>query len=336
MSIASFFKLGAGAQKRPRSDDEPSSGPKPHVRSLVAWNANSLLNRIQKQPQLLRGFLEAERPDLIFVSEVRMPAAGPPGCKAGDGKQRQRARFARGTAAQSREADDVASFLASSGYRAWFSLADSKYAGGALLVRTDRAPPSRVVYSLDAGAGPERHHPDGRIVLASFESFDVLGTYAPNNGGKEESFERRRAWDRELSRFVSAPRERPLVWPISEHSTRPHCYMRCDAMLCQVWLGDLNVAAEWGDVGPMPDWFRHENGKNAAHADDRGQPGFTANEQARFRMLCYAMLCYAMLCSAVLCSAMLCSALLCYAMLCCAMQCYAMICYATLCYAMPC
>ena len=50
-------------------------------------------------------------------------------------------------------------------------------------------------------------------------------------------------------------------------------------------MGDLNVAAEWHDVGPSPEWFRTQNGKDAAHADDRGQPGFTANEQRRFAAL---------------------------------------------------
>jgi AP endonuclease-1 len=70
---------------------------------------------------------------------------------------------------------------------------------------------------------------------------------------------RRRAWDAEVEAFVGAARERPLVW-----------------------VGDLNVAAAWTDVGPDPEWFRHKNGQEAAAAGDRGQPGFTANEQERF------------------------------------------------------
>ena len=48
-----------------------------------------------------------------------------------------------------------------------------------------------------------------------------------------------------------------------------------------VWLGDLNVAAAWGDVGPDPSWFREKNGQEAADANDRGQTGFTHNEQVR-------------------------------------------------------
>ena len=52
-----------------------------------------------------------------------------------------------------------------------------------------------------------------------------------------------------------------------------------------VWLGDLNVAAGWNDVGPDPDWFRHQNGQTALDDGNKGQPGFTANEQARFAAL---------------------------------------------------
>ena len=74
----------------------------------------------------------------------------------------------------------------------------------------------------------------------------------------EESFERRRRWDAECGALLRRPRDRPLVW-----------------------LGDLNVAAEWGDVGPDPSWFRHKNGQEAAADADKGQPGFTHNEQAR-------------------------------------------------------
>ena len=84
----------------------------------------------------------------------------------------------------------------------------------------------------------------------------------------EASFERRRQWDADIASFLR---------------TRPH---RGSKPL--IWLGDLNVAAAWDDVGPSPDWFRNKNGQEAAQADDRGQPGFTANEQTRFKELCDA------------------------------------------------
>ena len=71
MSIASFFTAGA---KRPRDDEQPTLR---QPASLCAWNANSLLNRISKNDKALAAFLDDEAPDLIFVSEVRAPAAAP-------------------------------------------------------------------------------------------------------------------------------------------------------------------------------------------------------------------------------------------------------------------
>jgi hypothetical protein len=58
-----------------------------------------------------------------------------------------------------------------------------------------------------------------------------LGVYVPNCGGKG-GFDRRRAWDEDMKRFVCCSRSKPL-------------------MLC----GDLNVAPQWEDVS-HPKWFR--------------------------------------------------------------------------------
>ena len=269
MSIASFFKPSASSEKkRPRDEEDSVVGggtsdgniaEKPPVRSYVTWNANSLLQRVELDASAVRKFLMEHAPDVVFISEVRMPAAGPPGCKKGDGKPRRQSDMARGTPAQSKEADAIADFVRSAGYRAYWSLAEYKYSGCGLLVRKDRAQPLEVRYSLDAAAPAGRHHPEGRVILAHFAHLELLGTYVPNNGSNEASFERRRQWEVELDSLLLAPRERPLVW-----------------------IGDLNVAAGWHDVGPDPSWFRNQNGTDAAHPDDRGQPGFTANEQARF------------------------------------------------------
>ena len=92
MSIASFFKPTVG-EKRSRDEGEPSSLRQPL--SLAAWNANSLGNRIAYNGALVKSFLATEAPDLIFVSEVRFPAAGPPGCKANDGKPRRRGELSK-------------------------------------------------------------------------------------------------------------------------------------------------------------------------------------------------------------------------------------------------
>jgi len=268
MSIASFFAkagtTGAG-NKRPREEDAAgsSSAPLPLPRTFCAWNANSLLQRVEKDGPALASFLSSTAPDVLVVSEVRMPASGPPGCKKGDGLPRNRGQMARGTAAQGREAEAIAGFLRKHEYRAFYSLSDTKYAGTGLLVRRECAQPSALRYSLDPEAPASQHHDDGRVIVASWEGLEVLATYAPNNGYTEEGFARRRDWDESVGRFFAS---------------RP-------APSGMVWMGDLNVAAEWHDVGPSPEWFREQNGKDAAHAEDRGQPGFTANEQARFAEL---------------------------------------------------
>ncbi|KAK2648041.1 hypothetical protein Ddye_015530 [Dipteronia dyeriana] len=40
----------------------------------------------------------------------------------------------------------------------------------------------------DTGSSREgkHHEPDGRVILAEFETFHLLNTYSPNNGWKEE------------------------------------------------------------------------------------------------------------------------------------------------------
>lgn len=58
-----------------------------------------------------------------------------------------------------------------------------------------------------------KHEPDGRVILAEFESYFLLNTYVPNNGWKEEenSFQRRRKWDKRILDFVLQI-EKPLIW----------------------------------------------------------------------------------------------------------------------------
>ena len=59
-----------------------------------------------------------------------------------------------------------------------------------------------------------KYEPDGRVILAEFETFYLLNTYAPNNGWKEEenSFQRRRKWDKRIQEFVLQCSGKPLIW----------------------------------------------------------------------------------------------------------------------------
>ena len=83
MSLHTFFGPNA-SRKRPLDESSSSSAeaaPLPDPRTFVAWNADSLLTRVKKNASELGAFLATTRPDVVFVSEVRMPARGPPGAK---------------------------------------------------------------------------------------------------------------------------------------------------------------------------------------------------------------------------------------------------------------
>ena len=106
MSIAQFFSRPGGAncdtkRQKTTEEDVPPEEPK----TIVVWNANSLLSRVDSNRSELRAFVEKVSPDVLFVSEVRMPAAGPPGSKVGDGKPRTHGTLSKATAALAEEAE---------------------------------------------------------------------------------------------------------------------------------------------------------------------------------------------------------------------------------------
>ena len=54
----------------------------------------------------------------------------------------------------------------------------------------------------------QEHNPEGRFQFFFFPGMDFVQNYAPNNGTKEESFVRRREWDKTMLKFV---RERKQI-----------------------------------------------------------------------------------------------------------------------------
>lgn len=268
----------AGAAAARESTGVHASAPEPL--RFMTWNVNSLLLRLKNNKEEVFRFIENVDPDVIALQEVKMPAAGAKGEPKRAGALKDDSNGAR------EEKGLITRALATaplSAYRCWWSLADSKYSGSALLVK-HTCPPVSVRFCLDdpapaadagsaAGGGgsrgpggggraAERHEADGRAILAEWAGVRVLSTYAPNNTWKDDAtgFQRRRAWDRRMLEFVAAPQGKPLVW-----------------------CGDMNVSHEAVDVS-HPEFFRNarKEGCTPPDPEDKGQPGYTANECRRF------------------------------------------------------
>ncbi|XP_057487245.1 DNA-(apurinic or apyrimidinic site) endonuclease-like [Actinidia eriantha] len=236
-------------------EDENQKKKKEPVK-FVTWNANSFLLRAKNNWPEFTKFVETLDPDVIAIQEVRMPAAGSKGAPKNQGELKDDTN-------SSREEKKILMRAISSppfrNYNVWWSLSDSKYAGTALFIKKCFQP-QKVSFSLDQTGS--KHEPDGRVILAEFESFRLLNTYSPNNGWKEEenSFQRRRKWDKRIMDFVLQISDKPLIW-----------------------CGDLNVSHEEIDVS-HPEFFSVAklNGYIPPNKEDCGQPGFTLAERKRF------------------------------------------------------
>ncbi|KAG6410430.1 hypothetical protein SASPL_128490 [Salvia splendens] len=237
-------------------NEENNGTSKKKPSKFVTWNANSLLLRIKNNWTEFSKFFQNLDPDVIAIQEVRMPAAGSKGAP-------RNPRELKDDTSSSREEKLVVTRALSSApfrdYNVWWSLSDTKYAGTALFIKKCFNP-KKVSFSLDQAGS--KHEPDGRVILAEFESFRVLNTYVPNNGWKEEesSFQRRRKWDKRMLEFVTRTSDKPLIW-----------------------CGDLNVSHQDIDVS-HPEFFAAAklNGYVPPNKEDCGQPGFTLSERMRF------------------------------------------------------
>ncbi|KAJ9677995.1 hypothetical protein PVL29_022777 [Vitis rotundifolia] len=248
----SLSKEDGGENTDQVSEEEKKKEPL----KFLTWNANSFLIRVKNNWPEFTKFVSDLDPDVIAVQEVRMPAAGSKGAPKNHGELKD-------DTSSSREEKKILMRALSrppfGNYRVWWSLADSKYAGTALFVKKCFQP-KKVSFSLDQKAS--KHEPEGRVILAEFESFRLLNTYVPNNGWKDEetSFQRRRKWDKRMLEFVVQSSDKPLIW-----------------------CGDLNVSHEEIDVS-HPEFFSaaKHNGYVPPNKEDCGQPGFTLAERRRF------------------------------------------------------
>ncbi|KAL5544011.1 hypothetical protein UlMin_007795 [Ulmus minor] len=244
------------SKKLCENGETPLEEPKKEPLKFLTWNANSFLLRVKNDWSEFTKLVTSFDPDVIAIQEVRMPAAGSKGAAKNPGELKD-------DTSSSREEKQIMMRALSSppfrDYLVWWSLSESKYAGTALLVKKCCQPKS-VFFNLDKKAS--KHETDGRVILAEFETFRLLNTYAPNNGWKEEenSFPRRRKWDKRILEFVLQSSDKPLIW-----------------------CGDLNVSHEEIDVS-HPEFFSaaKQNGYVPPNKEDCGQPGFTLSERKRF------------------------------------------------------
>ncbi|KNA05930.1 hypothetical protein SOVF_185690 [Spinacia oleracea] len=255
-----------GSSKKPalstqaeNEEDERESGDDGHGKEpskFLTWNANSLLLRAKNNWPEFSKLVATLDPDIIAIQEVRMPAAGSKGASKNQGELKDDTNASRDEKKVLMRALSSAPF---GNYRVWWSLSDSKYAGTALLVKKCFKP-KKISFSLDPAA--KKHEPDGRLILAEFESLRFINTYVPNNGWKEEesSFIRRRKWDKKMLELILQLSDKPLIW-----------------------CGDLNVSHEDIDVS-HPEFFATAkmNGYIPPNKEDCGQPGFTMSERKRF------------------------------------------------------
>jgi len=148
--------------------------------------------------------------------------------------------------------------------------------------------------TTSTSASATTHDAEGRMQYLRFATLDILHTYVPNNGTKAESHARRRAFDENVRRFLSA---RQRILERADDVNRPI-----------MWLGDLNVARTYLDgthyriidsdgtttaAAAADEYWTDERrcyAKNQVprgprSKDDVGIPGFTPNERRRFESI---------------------------------------------------
>ena len=275
-----YLSPSGGASKRQRTEEEkgdsPLAGPLPC--SFLSLNVNGLRTRVeQADGAWLRGIGELVtrlEPDVIAMQEVKLTAKAPQGAKKGDGQPRERDQ-----PWDNDKLDDWKKVRSSMldkepwcRYTRKFSCADWRYAGTLTLFKKGLRAPQRFYYNLELKEG--NHDENGRVCIAEYSTgLRVVNLYAPNNGWNEKSnFASRRAWDAKLLDFVRRSRQEQRQLVI---------------------VGDLNVAHRDQDVS-HPTWFREQTGESKGKSwtkkpegesikpADKGQPGFTQNEQTRF------------------------------------------------------
>ncbi|KAK9995560.1 hypothetical protein SO802_020246 [Lithocarpus litseifolius] len=133
------------SQPEKEEDVSLSNENKGEPSKFMTWNANSFLLRVKKNWPVFTKLVTSFDPDVIAIQEVRMPAASSKGAPKNPGELKD-------DTSSSREEKQILMRALSSppfaNYRVWWSLADSKYAGTALIVKKCFQP-KKIFFNLD-------------------------------------------------------------------------------------------------------------------------------------------------------------------------------------------
>lgn len=139
---------------------------------LISWNVNGVRAALKHG---LRDFLDAERPDLVCLQEVRATEA------------------------------DLPATTWPARYRAiWNPATKRGYSG--VLTLTRREP-----LAVARGIGIRRHDLEGRVLTTEFADFFLVNVYVPNSQRELTRLEYRREWDRA---FLAWLRRRQRIKPV--------------------------------------------------------------------------------------------------------------------------
>jgi exodeoxyribonuclease-3 len=140
---------------------------------LISWNVNGLRAVLRKQGF---AFLEAERPEILCLQEVR---AAP---------------------------EQVGPFLPEFPYQYWNPARKSGYSGTACFSRIE---PLEVRY----GMRREEHDGEGRLITLTFRDFHLVNVYTPNARRGLLRLPYRLQWDRDFRTFLlELDRSNPVVF----------------------------------------------------------------------------------------------------------------------------
>lgn len=150
------------------------------------WNCNGLSPRLRVQGvETLKRFIIEKSPDVFFLSEVRLPAAHNAGSQKPSTDTifyRHRIRDSGPSSTTKTDHDLVIQLLKCkevSHYKEYFSLANTKYAGTAMLLNTKTTKlPTSVRFNMSTvDVKGSVHDPNGRVIVVKFPQFSILHTY---------------------------------------------------------------------------------------------------------------------------------------------------------------